>query len=234
MYMQVNSVSTAPILIIGKTGQLARALSYELKAEDTLFLDRPSLDLSKPILDLPNCRGLILAAAYTAVDMAETESKLANQVNGVAVGQIAKICARRDIPLVHISTDYVFDGNAAKPWSPKDDTAPLNAYGQSKWLGEQAIIKSKANAAILRTSWVFDGTGQNFLTTMLRLSKTQNRISVISDQIGRPTYAGHLAQACIAALEGLQLDRAKAGLYHATNTGTPVSWADFSLSLIHI
>jgi len=228
------STKDAPILVIGKNGQLARALSSILKCENALFLGRDALDLNCHVHGLPACRGIILAAAYTDVDGAESNFDYAKQVNGKAVGQIADICAKRSIPLVFLSTDYVFDGTTNRPWQPNDKTDPLNAYGKSKLLGEKAILSSGAEAAILRTSWVFDGLGKNFLTTMLDLSKTRSQLTVVSDQVGRPTYAGHLALACIKTLETLILNPSKSGVYHVTNSGEPISWADFSRAIFRV
>lgn len=215
-------------LIIGKTGQLARALAK--RRPGAIALGRDELDLAKPIRDLPEADGVILAAAYTDVDKAESEPELAERINGRAVDEIANICATRQIPFVHVSTDYVFSGEQSRAWRPEDMTKPLNAYGRSKLSGERAIARSGANAAILRTSWVFDATGNNFVTTMLRLAESRKRLSVVDDQIGRPTYAGHLADACLAALHGLGFGKS-AGLYHVSNNGVPVSWAGFAKAI---
>lgn len=222
-------MSDHPILVIGRTGQLARALGRVLDGRNAVFLDREALDLSRPVTELPSASGVIIAAAYTAVDKAESEPDLATRVNATAVGEIAALCAQTDTPVVHVSTDYVFSGEGHTPWRPDDATAPLGAYGRSKLAGEEALRASGARHAILRTSWVFDGTGGNFLTTMLRLSETRDTLGVVDDQIGRPTYAGHLAEACVAALGGLS--DATAGTYHVSNSGEPVSWADFATAI---
>lgn len=227
------------LVIIGKTGQLARALTHEIPkhGHHGLWLDREALDLSwdevkitQIIMDLPDdVNGVILAAAYTKVDQAETEPELAFKVNGAAPGVIARACQRRGLALVHISTDYVFDGKALSPYSPLDETAPINIYGKSKLLGEIAILESRARAVILRTSWVFDGTGRNFLSTMLRLAKTHKDLSIVDDQIGRPTFAGDLAIAAIRSLELLSGDtQFSGGIFHVTGGGDPVSWAGFA------
>lgn len=217
------------VLIIGETGQLARALKTRLPRARTL--SRRALDLSRPVRDLPDADGVILAAAYTAVDRAEAQPALAERINGEAVGEIARLCAARDTPLVHVSTDYVFPGNGKRPWRPDDPVAPLNSYGRSKAAGERVVLASGAKAAILRTSWVFDGTGRNFLSTILRLADEREFLAVVDDQVGRPTFAGHLADACVAALNGLRAGL-PGGLYHVSNTGEPVSWAGFASAIL--
>lgn len=226
------------IVVIGKTGQLARGLAdraADHNVKITAF-GRSDCDLasSTEIISefaarLPDCDGIIIAAAYTAVDNAENETGTAMQVNGVAPGIFAGECVKRSIPLVHVSTDYVFPGNGTEPVSPNTPTDPLNAYGMSKLSGELAVINSGARAAILRTAWVFDGTGKNFMTTMLRLAASRNALSIVADQIGRPTYAPHLADACLTAIKKLiKKTDFKGGLYHASGSGISVSWAEFA------
>ncbi len=226
------------IVVIGKTGQLARALvdraaqhnirlsSYGRKACN---LSGSSETIKAFATTLPDCDGLIIAAAYTAVDAAEDDFETAQQVNGVAPGIFAQECANRAIPLVHISTDYVFPGDGHEPLKPNTPTDAINAYGKSKLAGELAVQASSARHAILRTSWVFDGTGKNFMTTMLRLAQGRDTLSVVADQIGRPTFAGHLADAAITAIKKLINTPAyKGGTYHVSGTGQPVSWAQFA------
>jgi len=241
--LELNAMSdanfgTAPFLIIGSKGQLGQALMSLLPGSIGIW--REQIDLSKPnladvlakqIRDSGPIGGIINAAAYTAVDKAESEIALANQINGNAPGQIATFCADQDLPMVHISTDYVFSGQSEKPYLPEQETAPINAYGQSKLLGEIAIEKTEANAAILRTSWVYDGHNSNFLTTMLRLSETRDTLNVVNDQIGRPTYTVDLAEASIRALKGLIEDHSKKGIYHVSNTGPAISWAQFARAI---
>lgn len=226
-------------LIIGKTGQLAAALA-DLRP-DGVYLDRAALDLSKDsaaIVDALNetaqqhaLGGVILAAAYTAVDRAEDDVSTATAVNGRAPAVIARWCRAQGVPLVHISTDYVFNGTAKAPYCVDDPTDPVNAYGQSKRDGEIAVLNSGAVAAVLRTSWVYDTFHPNFLTTMLRLAETRDSLRVVDDQIGRPTYAPDLARAVLRTLEILRVDPSKAGLYHVTNTGDPISWAGFASAI---
>jgi len=232
---------TRHIVVIGKTGQLARALSaqagqlgYEVTSygRDACDLSASEDEIRAFAKTLPQCEAIIIAAAYTAVDAAEDDIEAAFQVNGVAPGVFAELCHARSIPIIHVSTDYVFAGNAKAPIKPDEPTDPINAYGRSKLAGEQAVLDSGARAAILRTSWVFDGTGKNFLTTMLRLAQTRDQLSVVADQIGRPTYAGHLASACFAAATGLieNLNQ-PASVYHVSNKGDAISWADFSRAI---
>ena len=235
------SVVSRHVIVIGKTGQLARALAAAEIGLDwhITFYDREACDLSASIAEigafaenLPPCDGLIIAAAYTAVDAAEDNEALATQVNARAPEVFAKLCRARSIPMVHISTDYVFSGQDNSPIKPEASTAPINAYGRSKLAGETAIINSGSRAVILRTSWVFDGIGKNFLTTMLRLGDTRESLQVVSDQIGRPTYAGHLAQACLGALNKLMEDiNFQGGMYHVSGRGAPISWAEFAQAI---
>ena len=170
---------------------------------------------------------VINAAAYTAVDKAEDDEKTAGLVNGAAPGQMAKACARLGIPFVHISTDYVFDGMVGAPFAPTHPTAPLGAYGRSKLAAEDAINAAGGVHAILRTSWVFSAGGNNFLKTMLWLSETRDKLTVVGDQIGGPTPANAIAAACIEIADQLKVDPSKTGTYHFS--GAPnVSWAEFA------
>jgi dTDP-4-dehydrorhamnose reductase len=217
------------ILVFGKTGQVARELKTH---KDVIALGRDEADLSTPTLcaEVISCykpRAVINAAAYTAVDTAESEEKLANTINGDAPGAIASVCADLDIPLVSISTDYVFDGSGTTPWSVTDTPNPQNAYGRSKLKGEQAINASGCVHAIIRTSWVVSAHSNNFVKTMRRLSATQDRITVVDDQIGGPTCARDIAQTCISIAEQLIQDPRKSGIYHYG--GQPdVSWCQFA------
>ena len=243
---------SAHLVVIGKTGQLARALRKEIsqqthknqRLQTADFIDRETLDLTstadviRETLDnLPPCDAIILAAAYTAVDQAETDIQSAMAVNARAPGIIAQFCKDRNIPLIHISTDYVFSGKThnpttMQPYKITDETAPLNVYGRSKREGELAIQASKCRYAILRTSWVYDGLGKNFLTTMLRLAQTHDTISVVHDQYGRPTYARHLAAAVLRTTSDMISDKeASHGLFHVTNTGPIISWSDFAQAI---
>ncbi|MBI1495071.1 dTDP-4-dehydrorhamnose reductase [Halocynthiibacter styelae] len=220
------------IAIFGKTGQVATELQRIGSGQhDIQVLGRDVVDFSNPKavtnaaaqLDV---HAVINAVAYTAVDRAEEETELANTINGASVDALATACAASNTPLVHISTDYVFDGSGEKPWKTTDHTAPVNAYGQSKLMGEQAITASKVKAAILRTSWIFSAHGNNFVKTMLRLGAERDVLTIVGDQIGGPTSAHSIARACLTLAEKLHTG-GPPGLYHLS--GYPnVSWADFA------
>ena len=220
------------ILVFGKTGQVAR----ELQAlAPVIALGREEVDLvisgvCSAAIDRLAPAAVINAAANTAVDRAEDEEELATQVNGAAPTEMARACAERDIPFVHLSTDYVFDGSGETPWRPDDPVAPISAYGRSKLAGEQGVAAAGGRYAILRTSWVFSAHGQNFLKTMLRLGLERAQLRIVADQIGGPTPAAAIAQACLTIANQLAEDRAKAGIYHFA--GAPdASWADFARAI---
>lgn len=226
------------LLVIGKTGQLARAIA-ELDPEATC-LDRQTCDLSgtkdslrEALRDhLPNASAMIIAAAYTAVDQAETDQDTAHHVNALAPASLAELAAEHDIPVVHISTDYVFNGQAIAPYAPDDPTAPINVYGQTKRDGETGVRAANPRSAILRTSWVYDASGKNFMTTMLRLGQTRETLTVVADQIGRPTFAPDLARAAIQAATHLKSrNPGSEGIFHVSNSGEPISWADFARTI---
>lgn len=217
------------ILVFGKTGQVATELRRQA---DVLALGRAEADLTDPAA----CAEAILrhrpdavinAAAYTAVDQAESDEGTATLVNGAAPGAMATACAELGIPFVHISTDYVFDGSGTAPWSVDAPTDPLGAYGRSKLAGEAAIQAAGGVVAILRTSWVVSAHGKNFVKTMLRLGAERDRLTIVADQVGGPTPAADIAAACLSIAAQLRKDPSKAGTYHFS--GTPdVSWADFA------
>ena len=221
------------ILVFGRTGQVATEL--QALAPEALFLGRDAADLSDPevcaaAIEAHAPTAVINTAAYTAVDKAEEEEALATVINGAAPGAMARACAARAIPFVHISTDYVFDGTGTRPWHPQDPVAPQNAYGRSKLAGEQAIAAAGGTHAILRTSWVFSAHGANFVKTMLRLSETRDALNVVEDQIGGPTPADAIAAACLRIASGLAEAPGKAGVYHFS--GAPdASWKDFATEI---
>jgi dTDP-4-dehydrorhamnose reductase len=223
-------------LIFGKNGQLSRALQRSLTARGREYscYGRNELDLiahpenAADLIRRSAPTAVINACAFTDVDGAETKTAEANILNAKAPGIMAAACCLAEIPFIHISTDYVFDGLKPSPYQPGDKPNPLNVYGRSKAAGERAVLAAGGQSLILRTSWVYDGTGQNFLTAMLRLAKTQTELSLVSTQFGRPTYAGHLAEACLAALNYMPR---KPMIYHVTNSGPVVSWADFAKAI---
>jgi len=217
------------ILVFGKTGQVARSLQA---MADVTALGREDADLTDPaacaaaiVARKPSV--VINAAAYTAVDKAESDEETALLVNGAAPTAMAKTCAALGIPFVHISTDYVFDGAGSSAFLPDHATAPLGAYGRTKLVGEDGIVASGATFGILRTSWVFSEFGANFVKTMLRVGATRDSLTVVGDQIGGPTSAHSIAAACLSLAQALRDDPAKAGTYHFSG-GPDVSWADFA------
>ena len=226
------------ILLLGKNGQVGWELQRSLAPlGEVISLDRNGLnqwcgDLSKPdqiyqtIVDIaPNV--VVNASAYTAVDLAETEQDMANLINYVAVGKIAEACTQIKALLVHYSTDYVFDGEGTSIFNETDVLKPLNAYGQTKALGEQAIQNAQCNYLIFRTSWVFAQKGKNFLKTMLTLSQQREELSVIDDQIGAPTSAELIADVSAHAIVQTLRDQTKIGIYHLVASGE-TSWFEYA------
>lgn len=221
------------LLVFGKTGQVATEL--RMRAPDATYLGRDQADLSDPAACAAAIRAhapeaVINAAAYTAVDKAEDEEALATTINGAAPGAMAEACAALNIPLVHISTDYVFDGSGTAPWQPDAATGPLGAYGRSKLAGETAVQAAGGTHVILRTAWVFSAHGNNFLKTMLRLGAEREKLTIVADQIGGPTPAGDIAATCLQLVDFLRKNREKSGIYHYS--GAPdASWADFARAI---
>lgn len=217
------------MLVFGQTGQVARELAR--RAPDAIYLGRAQADLSDPAGCAAAIRAhapdvVINAAAYTAVDRAETEEDAALVVNGAAPGAMAEACAALRIPFLHVSTDYVFDGSGSAPWQPQDPVAPLGAYGRTKLAGEQTVRAAGGRHAILRTSWVFSSHGANFVKTMLRLGADRPALRVVADQIGGPTPAGGIAAALLTMADALR-QGAAGGTYHYA--GSPeTSWACFA------
>lgn len=222
------------LLVFGQTGQVATELKR--LAPDAVFLGRDRADLSDPAacaaaIAAHAPRAVINAAAWTAVDKAESEEAAATVVNGDAPAAMARACAELRIPFVHISTDYVFDGAGTAPFVPDHPTAPLGAYGRSKLKGEQGVRAAGGAHVILRTSWVFSSHGNNFLKTMLRLGRERASLTVVADQIGGPTPARAIAEACLTIADQLAADPGKSGTCHFS--GAPdVSWADFAREIM--
>ncbi|MFK0087114.1 dTDP-4-dehydrorhamnose reductase [Pseudomonas sp. NPDC090755] len=225
------------ILISGQHGQVARALQQCLGDLGQLHvLGRDRLDLAQPEAIRTQVRRLvpdliINAAAYTAVDQAESEPELAFALNARAPGIFAEEAARLGIPLIHYSTDYVFDGDKATPYTEDDEPNPLNVYGRSKLAGEQAIEAAAGQHLILRTSWVYSRHGRNFLLTMQRLLQEQPQLRVVADQIGAPTWAGTLATSTRMLIERWLAGQSGAwGTYHLTARGE-TSWFGFAQAI---
>lgn len=224
----------AGLLVFGSTGQVATELRH--LAPLATYLGRDQADLSDPAacaaaIAAHSPRAVINAAAWTAVDRAETEEEAATVINGAAPAAMARECAARAIPLVHISTDYIFDGAGEAPFAPDHPPAPLGAYGRSKLAGEEGLRAAGGAQAILRTSWVFSAHGANFVKTMLRLGATRDSLNVVADQIGGPTPARAVASACLTIAAALQADPGKSGIYHFA--GAPdISWAGFARAIM--
>jgi len=223
------------IVVTGAGGQLGRELreaSSVYPQFDFQFLSREDL----PLQDSAKIHAAIAAirpaycincAAYTAVDKAETEKDLAFLINGAAVGVLAAACRQVNTRLIHISTDYVFDGRSATPLKEDDATGPINVYGASKLQGEQLAMQQDPETVILRTSWVYSAFGNNFVKTMIRLMRERENINVVSDQIGSPTYAADLANAILEIITG---PRFVPGIYNYSNEGQ-ISWYDFATAI---
>jgi len=218
-------------LIFGRTGQLARELErLDAPGLNRTFLGREAVDLTRPEAAAEAVRAarpdlVIIAAAYTAVDRAESDEDAARLVNAEAPARIAQACAEVGAAVVHVSTDYVFDGSKAAPYVETDPTGPINAYGRTKLAGEQAVLASGARAAVVRTAWVYSPWGSNFPKTMLRLAEERDVLRVVADQVGTPTAAGDLAAAVteLGARLAQGDDRAQ-GVFHYAGAGE-TSWA---------
>jgi len=224
------------ILVFGKTGQVATELARRLPEGVTArFLGRDEADLSDPsacaaAVKAAECDLVINAAAWTAVDRAETEEDVATMVNGAAPEAMALAAADRGLPFLHVSTDYVFDGAGDTPFRPEDRTAPLGAYGRSKLAGEVGVRAAGGPHLILRTSWVVSAHGANFVKTMLRLGRERDSLNVVADQIGGPTPAAAIADALYAAARAMR-QGALGGTHHFA--GAPdTSWADFARAIM--
>ncbi len=230
--MPNNPSSKKVILVTGANGQLGR----EFQELEKNFSSYNFLFVSKEQLSITNENGVdiffknnhidicINCAAYTAVDKAETERETAIDVNASAVGYLAKACKKYNARFIHISTDYVFDGQATNCYSENDQTNPVNFYGQTKLDGELNAVKENEETIIIRTAWVYSSFGNNFVKTMIRLMKERESIGVVSDQYGCPTYAADLAQAIMQIIIS---NNFLAGIYHYTNKGK-ISWYDFA------
>lgn len=223
------------ILVTGSTGQLGSDVVKELlkRGYSTLSPNRSELNLCSEdnirnyILN-SNCEAIVHCAAYTQVDKAEDEKDLFIKINATATKHIAKCAKILDIPMIYISTDYVFDGTKDGKYTENDETNPINIYGESKLAGEKYVQEILDKYYIVRTSWVFNINGKNFIETMLRLSKANNQLSIVNDQIGSPTYTKDLSRLLVDMLE-----TSKYGLYHATNEGY-CSWYEFANTIFKL
>jgi dTDP-4-dehydrorhamnose reductase len=225
------------LLVFGRTGQVARALARAAATQGITLaaLGRAEADLADPAacaraIEEAAADAVINAAAYTAVDRAETEPDLAARINAEAPGAMARAAAARGLPFLHVSTDYVFDGTPGRPWREDDPTGPLGVYGASKLAGERAVAAAGGPHAILRTAWVFSADGTNFVKTMLRLGAGRDALRVVDDQRGGPTPADAIAGALLVVARTLAEGRGTSGVFHFA--GAPaVSWADFAAAI---
>lgn len=222
---------TGPILVFGKSGQVARALAElgQARGRALIFAGRETLDLADhgaiaALIASIAPVAVINAAAYTAVDRAETEADAAVALNRDAPAAMARACAARGAPFIHFSTDYVFDGEGDRPYVETDPTGPTGVYGASKLAGEQAVTAAGGAAITLRTAWVYGAHGQNFVKTMLRLAADRDEVAVVADQVGCPTWSRDDAEAALLAVDCLARDPGLAGVYHLTGAGE-TSWA---------
>ena len=233
------------ILLLGKTGQVGGALTPLLRQLAGSTADEAVVTLGRADVDLSDAAALVQAvqrvqpslivnaAAHTAVDRAETEPDIAFAINAMAPGVLAQQAAKVNALLVHYSTDYVFDGSQRTPYRESDPTHPLGVYGESKLAGEQAVQDSGCRHLLLRTSWVYDSTGRNFLTTMLRLAKQHGKLRVVGDQHGSPTSAAMIAEASLQLIRSMLNQPAmQGGLYHLTAQGH-TTWHGFAQAIMH-
>ena len=226
------------ILVTGGNGQLGCSLRLA-SAESChrfLFTDVEELDITsvaavEELFEREKFDVVVNCAAYTAVDLAEEDEAKADAINHKAVAMLADACKRYDATLIHISTDYVFSGDADAPYNEECASAPINAYGRTKLAGEQAVAESGCKSIVLRTSWLYSEFGRNFCKTMQSLTASRPEIKVVADQIGTPTYAGDLAAAIIHIIKSNQLD--KCGTYHYSNEGV-CSWSDFACEIARL
>lgn len=240
------------ILVTGKNGQLGKSIhkivnsevetNNRLNSHSFIFVGREELDLNSEsnishYFDSSDKFDIIInCAAYTAVDKAEEELELANQVNHLAVKQLAELVKTQQAKLIHISTDYVFDGESDKPYIETDEINPINVYGKTKLAGEKTLQEvMPTDAIIIRTSWVYSEYGDNFVKTMLRLGKQRDELSVVGDQIGSPTYATDLAEAILKIInnEDFKTKEQSTEIYHYSNAGE-LSWYEFAKEIFEL
>ena len=241
--MVIRSMSKR-LLVTGKSGQLGQSIykiSAEFPALEITLVGRESVDLSQPesisaYFQENHYHTIINAAAYTAVDQAESEPQQAEQINHHAVAQLAEVASQQNSQLLQISTDYVFDGNNHKPYLESDSTSPKSIYGASKQRGEQAYLKVLPEGCIVRTSWLYSEFGNNFVKTMLRLGRERDQLTVVEDQVGSPTYATDLARVLLTIVDQELLKQSETeqpAIYHYANEGV-CSWYDFAKAIFEL
>lgn len=232
-------------LVTGREGQVVQSLLErctrpEHNLVELIAVGRPDLDLADPetikaTVDAVRPDLIISAAAYTAVDQAESEEEVAWQVNAWGPRMLAEVAALRQIPIVHLSTDYVFDGTKGEPYIESDTVRPVSAYGRTKLEGERYLLEATQNVAILRTAWVYSPFGKNFAKTMLRLAETRGSVNVVADQIGNPTSALDIADGLLKVARNLLEDTAPRlrGIFHLSGRGD-ASWSDFAEEIFRV
>ena len=228
------------VLVLGCKGQLGRCLSNELlnTCYEVVYTSRDEIDIAN-FEETKNKIGefspnvVINATAYTAVDNAEEDHEQADRINHLAVANIAHICREIDCWLVHVSTDYVFDGTSSLPYKESDQTNPQGVYGQSKLMGEKSVQSSGCKFLIFRTAWVFSEYGDNFLKTMLRLGRTHDVLKVVDDQIGCPTAGHEIARVMVSTLAYVETAECTSGIYNICSDG-PCSWYDFARKIFEV
>jgi dTDP-4-dehydrorhamnose reductase len=228
------------VLITGSNGQLGseiKELATNYKKLDFVFKDLPDLDicdfevLQAFIID-HKINAVINCAAYTAVDKAEEDAEIAEHVNSIGVSNLVNALQTVNGKLIHISTDYVFDGNHFLPYKESDSVSPIGVYGETKREGELVVLNSDIEAIVIRTSWLYSAYGNNFVKTMLRLGNEKEKLNVIFDQVGTPTYAADLAEACLEILSKNDAKiNSKGNVYHFSNEGV-ASWYDFAIAIM--
>lgn len=223
------------ILVTGSKGQLGNEMQVVAKNVTDCnfhFTDVDELDITNPVeiekfVSENNIDFIINCAAYTAVDKAETDIELCYKINAKAVKNIAEVALKHNIKVIHVSTDYVFNGENFKPYSEDDDVCPVSIYGKSKLEGEKVLFETMQEAVIIRTSWLYSTFGNNFVKTMIKLGSERDTLNVISDQVGTPTYAADLAEAIVTILNS---ENFVPGIYHFSNEGV-CSWYDFAIKI---
>lgn len=228
------------ILLLGAGGQLGREITARAadKGLDLTGLDHTALDICDPVavaraLEAHRPDAVVNAAAYTAVDKAESEPELAARINAFAPAHIAERCARYRTPLIHVSTDYVFDGTKPTPYVEQDPVAPLGVYGRTKAAGEAAVRSAAERHIIVRTSWVYGAHGHNFLKTVLRLARERERLTIVADQRGCPTATRDLAEALLVAAEAARNGDTRWGTYHFAGDGA-TTWHGFAAEIVRV
>ncbi|MDE7122760.1 MAG: dTDP-4-dehydrorhamnose reductase, partial [Alistipes sp.] len=224
------------ILVTGAGGQLGCELQRlgAVSPNNYLFTDRAELDVTdadavRRAVEATRAKVIVNCAAYTAVDRAEEEPDAAERLNATAAGHLAEAAREAGATLIHVSTDYVFDGRTHRPYTEEELPAPLNVYGRTKRAGEEAIARSGCKAIVIRTAWLYSEFGRNFLKTMLSITARQPRVNVVFDQVGTPTYAGDLALAIFSIVESGRY-AGNEGIYHFSDEGV-CSWYDFAVEI---